>query len=734
MIQSQPLNADWTYDFANNGQYTAYPMRFADHFPGLSQQPEASGFADIAFYWDDPDNSLLQSIWMIQRALLETDVDRFWAWTETLLSDLTAARRNAASDAAHDSIDCARFVTAMPAIHHSQISGQIGRCYEWIWSALSPTFQLGGPRLQEVTYSYLCFPSASESLLNLYFENVPTFVAGAYYVAYKLGGLDELTASIANASWNVVSEIHARDGEQQCLFARVQMVVWAGHRDWPDGKTWACELLTQYSLSRSLVVRKQIAMAFMTPAHAFTQLAPEHWAAIVLEKHAEELVQFEKLQTLAVLIKDEKAWANYRSAVLDEIMKTRAQFANCLGPGADLSEVLEQRFSNILPLLASLAKFGEVRDFMDILGAWYRRDGAEAADANVLVVIPTLYGGASYIWPKGRLLTGDGTFATHDTMQKDVGDAIGSYMRGANGDRTPEMYRDFRFDVPSPDGSDAMERSMEKHYCFEELKKALPVGWSPRAIVVCPAGAEPLQSKLAKDAEISAPLEASFEASQPYLPIRKVSVWIGDILHGQYEVDAIRFIAGQVGWDLQITDAATKTVDDFRSYYEDPDSSVLWVISHGAHDPFDQEKSGLYLSSGHLVTRADFASFKGPSGNKRLFVMNTCSSGATQNRGGLAKIGIAQSIACRHQAVVGHLWPTGYAPALLFGAALAARLAEESQNDAVLSAMKLLRSPDLIANYISDRYRDCPDLVDRVRRAEQSSDGIVNWGSPVFLV
>lgn len=709
-------------------------MSFAVAFPSLSQDPAASAIADSSFDWDCPDHSLLEIIWTIQCDLLEKDVDTFWAWTETILSDLTQARRKSSSKTAFDSIDCARFITAMPAIHQSQTAGQIGRCYEWIWIAVSHTFELGGPRIQEATYSFLSFPDAPKTLQDVYFEHVPTFVAGAYYVAYKLGGLDELTASIAKGCWHLVSEIHARGGEQYCLFARVQMVIWAAHRNWPEGSTWACELRTQYALSQSPAARKQIAMAFMTPAYTFTELAPEGWAAIVLEKHAAELVEAEKLQTLAVLVQSEETWNRYRSAVLEEIAKIRAQFATNLRRVEDISEVLEQRFSILWPLLASLATFGETTDFMGLLGAWYRKSDTHPADANVLVIVPTRYGGATYIWPGGRLITGDGTFTTHDNMQKAVGDAIGSYMRGADGDRTPETYHEFRFDVPSPGESEIAERSMENHFCFDQLKEALPRDWSPRSIVVCPAGAEPFQTKLAKETGIGAPMEASFEAPQKFRRIKKVSVWLGDILHGHYEVDAISVIARRMDWDLEITDTATNSVDAFRNFYENPDSDVLWVISHGTHDPFDQEKTGLHLAGGNLVRPADFVAFKYPAGDKRLFVMNTCSSGATQNRGGLARIGIAHSIASSHQAVVGHLWPVGSAPALLFGTALAAKLSEKPQSEAVLSAMELLRSPQHISEYISEKYPECDDLIERIEVAAQRSEGIVNWGSPVFLV
>lgn len=707
-------------------------VTFKDLFPSLSLQPEANRLLDAPFDWTDPDLSVLDCIRSVQSNLVETDLERFWVWTESLLSDLAKSRPSNAGTA-QDAIDCVRFISSGPAISLCQRTGQLGKCYEWIWIAVSHTFKLGGPRLQEATCNYLNLRHAPEALFLGYLEALETFVSGAFYVSYKFGGLDQLTASIANLSWDVLSKLPPELVGPEWLFARIQMVVWASHRKWEKGQTWAYELRTQYALDSLAAAKKNIAMAFMTPAYSYTERKPEDWAAIVLENYSAELMELEKLQTLAVLVKTKEQWEKHRKAILEEIASARAYFFEYLSSAEDWRVVLEQRFSILWPLLASLADFGDVQDFMEVLGAWYRRDASPASDANVLVVVPTRFGGASYVWPKGRLLTGDGTFTTHNDMQRTTGDAIGVYMRGTDGDRAPESFGDFRFDVPLPENSDAMEESLAGHYKFEELKKALPSEWSPRAVVVCPAGSEPFQTKLAKDTEIFAPIEASFELARPYRTIKKFSVWSADIFHATYEEQAIKLMAEQAGWELAIEQASGKNLEDFRAFYEDPDSDVLWIIAHGEHDPYDQNKSGIQISDSALVSLAELANFEKPSGDRRLVVMNTCSSGATQNRGGLAKIGVGQSIVSAHQAVLGHLWPTGSAPSLLFGVALVANLTEHGQDQAVLSAMRLLMKPDDIVAYIAERFAGAEELLERVNEAANRSVGIVNWGSPIFL-
>lgn len=171
--------------------------------------------------------------------------------------------------------------------------------------------------------------------------------------------------------------------------------------------------------------------------------------------------------------------------------------------------------------------WGEVDDLVAVFGAWYRAAGAEPAEANVLAIVPTHKGGAAYLWPGGRWLTGTGDVATHDAMQRAAGTALGSYFRGSDGDRAPEAYKDFRFDVVNAGAGQALEETMAAHYKFDELRSHLPVGWSPRATVVFPSGPEPVQAMLTKAADLSAALEISFERARPSRLIRGIAVWAG---------------------------------------------------------------------------------------------------------------------------------------------------------------------------------------------------------------
>ncbi len=217
-------------------------------------------------------------------------------------------------------------------------------------------------------------------------------------------------------------------------------------------------------------------------------------------------------------------------------------------------EVIEARVSIIHPKFYALVNGGETESIVDLLGAWYRADGAEPSDSNVLVIVPSLRGGAAYIWPGGSWITGTGDTATYNMVQRAAGRALGQYLRGFDGDHDPDVYEDFRFDVVDTAAGHALEAAMVAHYKFDELRQRLPPCWIPRAILVFPSGSEPLQGMLAKATGLAAPLEVSFQRSKPLRPVQRISVWAsGGLLTEQFEISAIRHIGQRAGWRLMFT-------------------------------------------------------------------------------------------------------------------------------------------------------------------------------------
>ncbi|WP_143131927.1 CHAT domain-containing protein [Methylobacterium sp. 174MFSha1.1] len=639
----------------------------------------------------------------------------------------------ATTDAEIDAIDCARFVTCAPAIHATRVSGQLGDCYDWIWTSIAST-HVRGQRINKNTYTFLSLNNAPNELFDSYLNHVPAFAAACFYVAYKFGGLDALSANVAPGCWMVVSSLHARNmDDEQAFEAMVQMVVWAAHRNWSDGHIWAHKLLAQAEQAQSPRQRLQAAMTFITPANCYVDGTPQEWAVRALRDHRGAMLGHECLQAHAVALAGPSEWRERQAEILAEISKFREECVAAVRAGESELEVLEQRVSILHPLIFVLMQWGEVEDIVIVLGTWYRAPHAEAADSDVLVIVPTLSGGAGYIWPGGRWLTGTGSFVSHDAMQLAAGTALGSYFRGSEGDHLPDGYEEFRFDIVDAAKGHVFEAAMAKHYRFEELKERLPTGWSPRATLVFPSGPEPVQALLAKMADVMAPIEISFEHPRPTRPIRRVAVWRGGPWHDVFELDAICHVADRAGWTVDVHGSDDATREDLRSFYENEEADVVWVISHGAHDPFAVRGTGLHLPDETLVGLEDLRGWTTPGDGRRLLVLNSCSGATAQGRAGIARIGLAQSLVSGYQAVVGHLWPVHWTAGLAFGAVLAASLEDDPTEAAVLTAAKRMRSPDQLLAFLEDRFEGCGDLLERLRRSGEDLSSITNWGCPVLL-
>ncbi|NEJ17720.1 CHAT domain-containing protein [Rhizobium leguminosarum] len=702
---------------------TAFPQTF-------SLAPAIRGW-ELPFAWSAPDLGLLEALWASQVRRMNNLSD-FWARTEAMVADLSRARALVTTDRERDAIDCARFITCMPAIHATRAAGQMGGCYDWIWSAVAAT-HVRGERVNTNTYTFLAYPGAPRDLFSLYLQNVPPFAAACFYTAYKFGGLDGLTEKIAAGCWAVVSDFHRRGPQDdEVLEAMMQMVIWAAHRDWPKGGAWAQELLSAADRTRSIWQKLHVVMTFVSLPNRYVDGAPQEWAKRALRDHGVAMVEHERLQCLSVSLEGPDDWKLLRTEILQELAKLRAQYLSALRAGESDLEVLELRVSVIHPLVFSLVNWGDLDSVIDVLGAWYRASAVEPADGDVLAVFPTQNGGAAYLWPGGSWLTGTGSMTTHDAIQHAASAALGSYFRGSDGDYDPQAHEGFRFDVVDAGAGSAFEDAMAAHYRSGELAQHLPAGWKPRAVVIFPSGPEPVQAMLSK-VGFPAPLEISFEQARASRPIRRIAIWAGGPWHETFEMDAISHVARRAGWAVDVHQIEKPTLADLRNFYEDRNADVAWVISHGAHDPFAVRGTGLHLRDESLVDLEELRSWTIPSDGRRLLVLNSCSGASAQGRGGLARIGLAQSLVSGFQAVLGHLWPVHWTAGLAFGAALAAALEADPTEAAVLQAAKLLQDPAELMAFLEDRFEGCDDLLDRLRRSSEDLTSMTNWGCPVLL-
>lgn len=703
------------------------------HFPNLALLPRCEKILDDPFDWEDPNLLILNTFWDIQISL-QSNLPEFFELTHALFRDLRIAREGASNQQIIDTIDCALFITCSPAIHVTRAAGQLGACYDWVWASVSHIHQIDGNRTQENIINFLQVSNLSPEFYSFYMNCLPTFIEGAFYLAYRFGGLDQLTGLIAGDCWNVLALLRQVPDSRDDTLAINQMVTWAGHRNHPDGQSWADDLMDLYERSNNPHQRKYLAMTFITPAFSFTDQTPIEWAERIFHEHYNDLVEEERIQVMGIIISDAVTWNLHKNTILAEIEHIREKYSRLLQPGHSLLEVLELRISILHPLFYTMVNFANPAEIIEVLHAWYGEPKIESYDDDTLIVIPTHKGGAAYIWPEGRWITGTENYDTLNTMQRAIGPAIGSYLRGTDGDRDPAEFVDFRFDIPNVAHGHAMEQTMEAHYRLSELQQMIPKDWHPKSIIVFPAGPEPLQALFLKTLGLSAPLESSLQHLNALRPIRQINVWMGEILNGQFELEAIRLVADRAEWYLKVFQTEAPTVEEFRVFYEDPGADILWVISHGEHNPFMVEGTNLHVGGTTYVTLEQLRNFSVPGKDRRLIVLNSCSSAATQLRGGLGRIGIAQSLASCKQSVVGNLWPITPSAALTYGAILAAQLQHTDPVVAALQGLKFLQNPNELRARFNEAYSENPELLQQLMKASDRLEGITDWGCPVLVV
>lgn len=195
----------------------------------------------------------------------------------------------------------------------------------------------------------------------------------------------------------------------------------------------------------------------------------------------------------------------------------------------------------------------------------------------------------------------------------------------------------------------------------------------------------------------------------------------------------MRHVADRAGWKVDLHQLAKPEEADFVAFYESADADVLWIISHGEHDPFTVERTGL-VAGETLISLGRLQAMAIPEQGRRLLVINACSGATTQACGGVARIGIAATLATRHQAVVGHLWPVHWSIGFAFGALLAEALRTTTVEDAFFTATAQLADRDAVLECVRIAYPGLVGLLDRLERTGEDFASPTSWGSPVLLV
>ena len=652
----------------------------------------------------------------------------FHAFAEALRDDLVAAT---ALNPADPNVAAARFVIAAPPAHVCLTEGREGVAWDWVHWAVSGTHVFGA-RVNHGEHALPPYRGATAPMNRLAWSMVLDWIEAAYLVARRLGGMDALARHFAPSALAVIIREIGCGQHVAAVPALTAVANWATKdRDpvEPDVVHAALKLFRGGRMpERQLFVLGSI---FVTDAARLTDRNSVEWSRLLLTRFAPILDSQELLQLRVGTIDSLDAWLLDREKVLDGITTLTQAARAAAADEISAIQALEARVDIIHPLVALFVKEGSVDDVMDVLRAWYSGE-APPCDADVLFVSPAHSTGVTYLWPGGRWTVNSPDDTGLEEMLRSISTALGDYFRGPEGDREVQLD-EARMGQPIFDQGPALRDRVRAHYALDSLPEHLPADLRMRSVVAFPALRDPLQALLQESLGWLAPMEASMAAASPRRAIGTIGIWPGFTYTTEAEIECLRRVALDVGWNVRVVEGVLDA-DAFRRFYEDASLDVAWVIGHGEQSAYDAAATGLVLDDRTLLPMGAISAMRIPNGGRRLLVLNICSSGATQIRGGLARVGFGHGLASPVQEVVAHLWPIDEDAALAFGSGFALALAKQPPEDALATALLELRDLPRLVDKLREidadlrvvRRLETPELADRMAN-------VLNWGCPVLL-
>lgn len=704
-----------------------------DHFPRSSAAYPDLMLWDGPFDWAAPASKAmaLMLIELQGRFALEGQRE-FLTYCDAVGGDVGAMIEDGVIGYEADTVDEYRLLFALKPMELCLVWGLNGQCHGWAMWSLARNVDRDS-RFFNTNYSFFAADSqAAPEFRDLAIANLPRWTATFFMLARKFGGVDDVARPVAPMCWDL-SEKMLRMGVdlRQCLEALTSMANWASNANEPQAEAWVKYLLGLWSGVMPDANRAQIGILMMSPAHRFTGRDPQDWADEMLGRWSHVLIEHMELQVLAASLRTIEDWRDRRDRILASAVGLARSYREQSGDDETVAlQALESRVSIIHPLIWFLTENGEVDDVLDVLGAWYVKDGERTCDGNVLFIASGHSNGVVYLWPGGRLALSRGKDSTtFDAVLAASSLAQREYHRVTSvGDDMPNIdYR--RMGQPDEAAGSGFEAATRAHFEPARLAASLRPGRPIRSVVTIPSLPAPVLALLATEGGVVATEEVSLRQPLAVRSIDRVAVWQGGTMHEGFEVEALERVAALAGWMIDVHGG---DVPAFERFYADSAADLLWVIGHGEHSPHRIENSGLVIGE-ELVT-ADRLRGLAPAGERRrLLVLNVCSGATAQVRGGMARIGIGQELTGPGQQVAAHLWPIGMYAGLAFGAKFALELSAAPTSEAYARTVAGMRDPTALRADLVTRLGSGLAIHDRLAHQDAQIGNVMAWGAPVLL-
>jgi len=627
----------------------------------------------------------------------------------------------------------AQFIFATEALYNAYENHELTEMGDWIGWAFSEDLVESHTKELHIGRINSFYTSLAIRSWPGFFPTMVKFFGAFFFYARERTAMNNIARDLwasAKLSFEVVMSVASEHIDTPEVFLGVNLACWAA-KEAPD---LTIEIVPQIEIlsENETFPKKYRALLYgglSTTAANHSSKTSAEWAQKALDECEDSLYDAHKLQLLSTVFAGIKG--NDPSALLDQIDLVQRHMKAQLDEIAFFRDAA-MRSGALLPFIVKTINAPEIELTLQGLRSWYQLPSGTSSISAEHLYISIPFGEHGFTSVLGSQIVSierDSQSVIVDLVQASnrfLGVAKSIAYADNSGLRIPD-----RVGFPMYGDATHYESAMLNGYCPS------PFSFSSEPLyqLILDNECNPLQATQLKAWGKTWPIASSLSAPKPDRKANKILIWCGGgSLTEGLEAETIRQIFERAGATVEVVTFDEAAKRDFSTAYEDASYDVIWVASHGTYDHWSPRKVTMHVAEETTVSLADLWNKAPTHEQRRLLFLNICDGARYEERGYLAKIGLAPGLACADQATISHLWPVLGYPAAAFGAYLAYYIAEGTPFfDAYKLGMLSVRKTTYeIAEDLASKIGDEFELIQHLSRKEEDYSSIEYFGSAAF--
>lgn len=627
----------------------------------------------------------------------------------------------------------AQFIFATEALYDAYEKHELTEMGNWVGWAFSEDLMNGHTKELHIGRINDFYSSATIRSWPGFMPTMVKFFGAFFFYARERTAMNNIARDLwkcATLNFEVTMKVPAKDIIAAEIFLGINLACWAA-KEAPDLAQDFVPLLETFSENEnfSKKFRALLYASLSTVAAKYSSKTAAEWAQKALDECEDSLYDAHKLQLLSTVYAGDQD--GDPSALLDQINLVQRHMKARLGE-IEFFRDAAMRSGALQPFIVKTINAPDTELTVKGLQSWFQlpTDESSVVAEHLFLSIPFgEHGYTSVIGAEKVFIERDSQSYIVDLVHasnKFLGVAKSIAYADNSGLRIPD-----RIGFPLYEEATDYESAMLYGYC--------PMSYSfksePLYQLILDNECNPVQATQLKAWGKTWPIASSFSVPRPDRKPNNVLIWCGGgSLTEGLEAETIKRIFENSGATVEVVNFEQAAQRDFISAYKDARYDVIWVASHGTYDHWSPKMVTMHVAENKTVSLDDLWNKAPINELRRLLFLNICDGARFEERGYLAKIGLAPGLACATQATISHLWPVLGYPAAAFGAYLAYYVSKGTPYfDAYKLAMLSVRKTTFaIAEDLTSKIGDGFELIQQLSRKEEDYSSIEYFGSAAF--